>query len=64
MHQMVDKTGETRLPATDGAWEPIQLTYIGSVGELMRATPTGSKRDASQGCGSSRRRTSPTGTPC
>lgn len=45
-------------------WEPMRLQYLGQVGELMRATTTGSKRDDSKnGCGSSRRKTG-TGTPC
>jgi hypothetical protein len=45
-------------------WEPMRLDYLGQVGELMRATMTGSKRDDTQkGCGSDRRKTG-TGTPC
>jgi hypothetical protein len=45
-------------------WEPMRLDYLGQVGELMRATTTGSKRDDPQkGCGSDRRR-SGTGDPC
>jgi hypothetical protein len=42
----------------------MRLDYLGQVGELMRATMTGSKRDDTQkGCGSDRRKTG-TGTPC
>ena len=48
----------------EGAWEPIRLSYLGRGGELMRMTNAGSKRDSAQGCGNSRRRTLPTGTPC
>lgn len=45
-------------------WEPMKLDYLGQVGELMRATTTGSKRDdPMKGCGSDRRKTG-TGTPC
>jgi hypothetical protein len=64
MQPMVCKTGEAGTPPREGVWEPIRLSYLGRVGELMRMTPTGSKRDSAQGCGNSRRRTSPTGTPC
>lgn len=36
----------------------MRLEYVGSVGELMRATTTGSFRDsATNGCGTTRRRT-------
>lgn len=45
-------------------WDPPRLTHVGSVGALMRTNMTGSKRDSAQGCGQTRRRTSPTGTPC
>jgi hypothetical protein len=45
-------------------WEPMRLDYLGQVGELMRATTTGSKRDDPQkGCGSDRRKTG-VGNPC
>jgi hypothetical protein len=47
------------MPAVRGAWESIQLTPLGTVGELMRMTSSGSKRDSDQGCGNTRRRTGP-----
>jgi hypothetical protein len=63
MQQTVCKTEETVVSPAGGVWEPIRLSYLGTIGELMRATNAGSKRDSSMGCGTTRRRTG-TGTPC
>ena len=63
MQQAVFKAGGAAVPPVEGLWEPIRLSYLGRVGELMRMTNAGSKRDSAQGCGNSRRRTG-TGTPC
>ena len=65
MQQAAWKTGEAGVPPVEWIWEPIRLSYLGSVGELMRMTSSGSKRDSAQGCGQTRRRTGPPpGDPC
>ena len=46
-------------------WEPMRLRPVGQVGELMRMTTSGSKRDSTMGCGTTRKRTGPPpGTAC
>jgi len=53
------------MSSASSVWEPVRLSYLGRVGELMRMTTSGSKRDSSQGCGQSRKRTGPPpGTAC
>lgn len=47
-------------------WEPMRLTYVSSVGELMRAGFTGSRLDntSAQICSISNRRSGGTGAAC
>ena len=47
-------------------WTPMRLTYVSSVGELMRSGVLGSRKDnASAGaCGISQRRSGGTGDAC
>ncbi len=47
------------------AWEPMRLSYVGSIGELMQTSTVGSTRDGTLGCGTTRKRTAPpAGTAC
>ena len=51
---------------TPKQWEPMRLTYVSSVGELMRSALLGSRKDnnSAGSCGLSQRRTGGTGVVC
>ena len=64
MEHAVSEMGEAGARQPAGIWEPVQLRYLGRVGELMRMTSSGSRRDAAQGCGQTRRLVGGTGQLC
>ena len=47
-------------------WQPMRLTYVSSVGELMRSGITGSRADnnGATSCNSSNRRSGGAGVAC
>lgn len=54
------------VTATAKTWEPMRLTYVSSVGELMRSGVLGSRKDnnSAGACGISQRRSGGTGVAC
>lgn len=57
---------QQRRAAEARKWEPMRLSYVSSVGELMRNGTLGSRLDNSGGgsCNTSNRRTGGTGNLC
>ena len=56
---------QAKRAAAKAPWQPMRLTTVGSVGQLMRDTSSGSRRDGTGSCqATARRRDGGTGIPC